>query len=139
MAAHVHPVVVYYEDTDFSGVVYHANYLKFMERGREHALGIDLLVARWQQDRMGFVVYKADLTFKEPARHGDRLEAHTTFERQSRYRFVADQRIRRPGSRKDMVIGRIELVPVNADGRLCDLPDDLEPLLTRWAPEGAPS
>ena len=38
--AHVHTVRVYYEDTDFSGVVYHANYLKYCERAREHLLGI---------------------------------------------------------------------------------------------------
>jgi len=135
MPAHVHPIIVYYEDTDFSGVVYHANYLKFMERAREHALGVQELVRRWQQDRMGFVVYKAELTFKEPARHGDELQVHTTFSRQSRYRFIADQRILRPGSSKDMVIGRIELVPVEARGRLCDLPADMEPLLERWNPD----
>lgn len=140
MPAHVHPFLVYYEDTDFTGVVYHANYLKYMERAREHCLGVDELVRRWRDERMGFAVYHADITFKEPARHGDTLEVHTTLTRESRYRFLADQRIRRPDSRKDMVIGRIQLVTIRGEaGKLCDLPDDLEPVLRRYAPDPTPA
>ncbi|MBW2548816.1 MAG: thioesterase, partial [Deltaproteobacteria bacterium] len=41
---YVHPVQIYYEDTDHSGVVYHANYLKYFERAREHIFGVDELV-----------------------------------------------------------------------------------------------
>ena len=46
MIPHVHPVQIYYEDTDLSGVVYHANYLRYMERGRSEffrSAGIDTL------------------------------------------------------------------------------------------------
>lgn len=136
MPSHIHPFRVYYEDTDFSGVVYHANYLKFMERAREHALGIDELVRRWKEDRLGFVVYHADLTFKVPAHHGDALEVHTSFARESRFRLLADQRIRRPGERKDMVIGKIQLVAVRGEaGKLCDLPSDLEHVIDAYAIE----
>ena len=41
MAAHRHEIQIYYEDTDHSGVVYHANYLKYFERAREHMLGVE--------------------------------------------------------------------------------------------------
>ena len=41
MTPHVHPVQINYEDTDHSGVVYHANYLKYFERAREHSLGVE--------------------------------------------------------------------------------------------------
>lgn len=132
MPAHVHPLHVYYEDTDFSGVVYHANYLKFMERAREHLLGIDELVRRWKEERLGFVVYKADLTFREPAVHGDRLEVHTTVSLPSKVRLVCDQRVRRAGGRKDLVTGRIELVAVTGEGRLADLPADVHAILARY-------
>ena len=64
------PLRVYYEDTDAGGVVYHANYLKFMERCRcewLQDLGFD--VARMQQqDGVMFVVRQAEIDFDEPAR-----------------------------------------------------------------------
>ena len=68
-------VRVYYEDTDFGGVVYYANYLKFMERARTEylrALGFDqsVLLAR---DRVQFVVKSADIKFVSPARFDDVL------------------------------------------------------------------
>lgn len=133
VSAHILPLHVYYEDTDFTGMVYHANYLKFMERAREHALGIDELVRRWRESQVGFVVYQAQLTFKEAAKHGDALEVHTRWARQSRYRIVADQRVRRAGEERDMVIGRIELVPVDGNtGKLTNIPDDMLPILERY-------
>lgn len=67
---------VYYEDTDFSGFVYHANYLKFFERAREHLIGIDYLKNLFQTG-VHFVVSRADIAFKAPARHGDHLAIHT--------------------------------------------------------------
>ena len=68
-------VRVYYEDTDFGGVVYYANYLKFMERARTEylrALGFNqsILLA---QDRVQFVVKSADINFVSPARFDDVL------------------------------------------------------------------
>jgi len=66
---------VYYEDTDFGGVVYYANYLKFMERARTEylrSLGLDQsdLLAT---DRRIFVVKSADIEFVKPARFDDML------------------------------------------------------------------
>ena len=51
---HIHRVQIYYEDTDHSGAVYHANYLKYFERAREHLLGTDELVRLWDVDGIGF-------------------------------------------------------------------------------------
>lgn len=64
---HVHAVQVYYEDTDLSGAVYHANFLKYFERAREHLLGPDELVRLWRDAGIGFVVYRCELRFREPA------------------------------------------------------------------------
>jgi len=68
-------VRVYYEDTDFGGVVYYANYLKFMERARTEylrTLGFDQSVLL-AQDRVQFVVKSADINFVSPARFDDVL------------------------------------------------------------------
>ena len=62
---HVHPVQIYYEDTDLSGVVYHANYLKYFERAREHLIGPAELVRLLDEEGIGFVVYHVEMTFKE--------------------------------------------------------------------------
>lgn len=74
--AFVWPVRVYYEDTDAGGIVYYANYLKFMERARTEWLwnyGIDLRQLA-SQERMIFVVRSAKLEFLQPAHLGDALD-----------------------------------------------------------------
>jgi acyl-CoA thioester hydrolase len=80
---HMH-VRVYYEDTDFSGVVYHASYLRFMERGRTNylrLLGADhrALFEETQKEAPGFafVVRSMQLEFLKPARMDDLLEVVT--------------------------------------------------------------
>jgi acyl-CoA thioester hydrolase len=81
---HVMPVRVYYEDTDFSGVVYHASYLRFMERGRTNylrLLGADqrALFAEAMSEAPGFafVVRSMTLDFLKPARMDDLLDIVT--------------------------------------------------------------
>src|SRR5215470_20268829 len=78
------PVRVYYEDTDFTGIVYHANYLRFMERGRSNylrLLGADqhALFAAAEQEAPGFafVVRSMQIEFLKPARMDDVLEVVT--------------------------------------------------------------
>jgi acyl-CoA thioester hydrolase len=77
-------VRVYYEDTDFSGIVYHANYLRFMERGRTNylrLLGADqrALFAEAESEAPGFafVVRAMQLDFLKPSRMDDLLEIVT--------------------------------------------------------------
>ena len=122
---HVHRVSVYYEDTDFSGLVYHANYLKYFERAREHYLGRQALVDLWQQQGIGFVVYKAELTYREGARFGDELEIRTTVDLQSPYRALFHQAAWRPDGKQAMVEGQVHLVCVDANNKLIRLPQDV--------------
>ncbi len=81
---HVLPVRVYYEDTDFSGFVYHANYIKFCERGRSDCLRI-LGVHHHELDsqddggQSGFVVRKMNCEFLRPALIDYLLEVKTWF------------------------------------------------------------
>jgi len=81
---HVMQVRVYYEDTDFTGIVYHANYLRFMERGRTNylrLLGADqhALFAEAQSEAPGFafVVRSMQIEYLKPARMDDVLEVVT--------------------------------------------------------------
>src|SRR3978361_2571562 len=82
--AHIMQVRVYYEDTDFSGLVYHANYLRFMERGRTNHLrlmgaGQHALFAEAQAETPGFafVVRSMQIDYLKPARMDDVLDVVT--------------------------------------------------------------
>ena len=82
--SHFMPVRVYYEDTDVSGIVYHANYLRFMERGRTNYLRLLCLqhgglLAQAQSEAPGFafVVRAMQIEFLKPARMDDVLEVVT--------------------------------------------------------------
>ena len=69
------PIRIYFEDTDSGGVVYHSNYLKFMERARTEwlrSVGIDQRHLK-QQDHIMFVVHRIDIQYKLPARLNDDL------------------------------------------------------------------
>lgn len=120
---HVHRVQIYYEDTDFSGAVYHANYLKYYERAREHLLGVPELKRLYDDEGIGFVVYKAELTYREPARFGDVLEIRTTVHLESDWRLRFQQDVWRKGAASPLVEGVVHLVCVGGDGRLVKLPD----------------
>jgi tol-pal system-associated acyl-CoA thioesterase len=123
---HVLPVTVYYEDTDFTGMVYHPNYLKYFERAREEILGVERLAELWSTKGYGFVVYKVEMRFKEPAVHGDRLEIRTVVRAESEYRMVFDQTVwRTPSSPQPAVSGVVEMVTVDKGGRLVPIPEDI--------------
>lgn len=119
---HVHAVQVYYEDTDLSGAVYHANFLKYFERAREHLLGPDELVRLWRDAGIGFVVYRCELRFREPAGLGDTLEIRTTARAESEYRAVFRQEAWKAGGAHAAVEGNVELCCVDRGGKLVALP-----------------
>jgi len=120
--SHVHAVQIYYEDTDHSGAVYHANYLRYLERAREHMFGIEALVELQRDRGIGFVVYKVEMTFKGAAHFGDALEVHSEASRESDYRLRVKQDVLRPADGATLVEGVVQLACVNADGSLVPLP-----------------
>ncbi len=80
---HLLPVRIYYEDTDFTGIVYHANYLRYFERGRSDFLrlaGIHHAALAALPEPMGFAVNRMQLEFLKPARIDDALTVRTRFE-----------------------------------------------------------
>jgi acyl-CoA thioester hydrolase len=97
-SSHRFPIRVYYEDTDFSGLVYHASYLRFMERGRTELLrelGIHQR-ALLESDAAGaifFVVRAMTIDFKRPARMDDLLAVETCVEEVGAASLVLAQKI----------------------------------------------
>jgi acyl-CoA thioester hydrolase len=92
--AHVLPVRIYYEDTDFSGVVYHANYLRFFERGRSdyvRAIGVSHQMLLEGDSPTAFSVIEISVKFLKPARIDDALLVKTTFDRVSGPRLAIAQ------------------------------------------------
>ncbi len=123
MNTYRHRVQIYYEDTDHSGLVYHANYLKYFERAREHVLGAQKLVRLLRDDGIGFVVYRVEVTFRRGAGFGDLLEIRTTVDKSSDYRLSFKQNVYQEGSDEVLVEGQVELVCVDAEKRLVPLPE----------------
>jgi len=123
MSAHVHLVTIYYEDTDHSGLVYHANYLKYFERAREHVLGREELVRLLLEDGVGFVVYRAELTYRRGARFGDVVEIRSSVEKTSDYRLAFKQNVHRHSDGELLVEGQVDLVAVDRESQLIALPD----------------
>ena len=91
------PVRVYYEDTDAAGVVYYANYLKFMERARtEWLAAIGFPLATFERDHgVVFVVHRCEIDFHGPARLNDLLEVTVEGVDRGASRLIARQDVRR--------------------------------------------
>lgn len=93
---HVLPVRVYYEDTDFTGVVYHGAYVRFFERGRSDFLrlcGIGHAELLDRPDPAAFTVVRLEIDFKRPARIDDALQVRTIYEAAKGPRLYVRQRI----------------------------------------------
>lgn len=91
------PVRVYYEDTDAQGVVYYANYFRFLERARTEwlrSLGVDM-VGLMEQERRIFVVAEVQARFLAPARLSDELIVTARLEKLTRVSFDIEQNIYR--------------------------------------------
>jgi acyl-CoA thioester hydrolase len=127
---HVLPVRVYFEDTDFSGVVYHASYLRFMERGRTDLLrlagiGHGALDSGGAEagDRLAFAVRRMSLEFLKPARIDDLLEVDTEVTGITGARIVLGQAVRLDGAA--LVTAVVTVALVNRRGRVQRLPQEL--------------
>ena len=96
---HVLPVRVYYEDTDAGGIVYHANYLRFAERGRKEMLrAVRIELARLREDNgFIFVVQKDDIRYRKAAALDGRLVVEASLTGVHRASMLSKQTIFRVG------------------------------------------
>lgn len=119
---HHYPVRVFYEDTDAGGIVYHANYLRYCERGRSAMLvlaGIrhtELL----EREGVAFAVRSAKIDFRAPARLEDTLEVETGIDDIRGASFAVAQTVRRSG----LVLAHADLsiATINRAGRAVRMP-----------------
>lgn len=125
-------VRVYYEDTDFSGAVYHANYLKFSERGRSDCLRLlgvhhHRLHGEAEEGRLGFVVRRMVCDFLKPGRIDDLLEVETRFVELAGARLDLAQRVLR--GREALFEARVTVVLVDGGGRPRRFPREIAAVL----------
>lgn len=119
-------VRVYYEDTDFSGVVYHARYLQFFERARTEALrecGVTHTELLAREEPLAFAVRKMTTEWIAPAKIDDLLEVRSRFAEIKGARMFIDQEI----WRGETLLARasVEAVSMTLAGRPRRLPPDL--------------
>lgn len=130
---HLLPVRVYYEDTDFTGLVYHANYLRYFERGRSDFLRLvsighaELLD---QAEPIAFVVTHMDIRFRAAARIDDALVVRTRYEAIKGPRLIIHQTL----VRDDQLLtqAEVEAACIDLDGRPRRPPEALRSALAPW-------
>jgi len=123
---HILPVRVYYEDTDVSGIVYHANYLRFMERGRSECFrlaGIHHMVMMSGEEPVAWTIRRIEVDYAKPARLDDELEVHTRYRTLTGARITGEQWVKRGGL--DLVSAKIEAALITMSGKPRRIPEEV--------------
>ncbi len=134
---HYYPVRVFYEDTDFTGVVYYANYLKFFERARSSFFalaGISHSELLEREIPLGFVIRKVEIEYKRPARIDDELLVMTTYDRYKGPRLWVSQEIWRGDEQLTTAYSEAACIDLNGRPRR-PTPKMIEKLSPYFLPE----
>lgn len=134
---HLLPVRVYYEDTDFSGFVYHASHLKFFERGRTDFLRcIGISHSALLAQDLGLVVRRMEIDWRRPAVIDDALVVRTRALTAKGARVTLEQRL----ERSDGVIAeaQVQVALIELSGRPAKLTPELAARLLPWLQSPAP-
>lgn len=116
---------VYYEDTDMAGIVYHANFLKFIERARSdwvRGLGVDQRAMKEEEGQV-FVVRRIECDYLAPAHYDDELLVETTTEQVTGVRLIMKQVVSRAG--EPLFTALVTVVVVNDAGQPVRLPANI--------------
>lgn len=119
---HRFPVHVYYEDTDLAGIVYYANYFKFIERARTEWVrerGVDQ-VALKAEEGIVFAVRRVEADYLSPAKFDDDLTVETSLEALKGARIVLNQLVKRDET--ELFSSQVTLVALNENGQPARLP-----------------
>lgn len=125
--SHSFPIRVYYEDTDMAGIVYYANYLRYIERARSdwvREIGIDQLAMK--ADGIVFAVRRVEADYVTPARFDDCLEVRTTVTQLTPARMIMAQKVWRDEAL--VFAADVTIVCIGADGKPARLPAKLRSL-----------
>ncbi|HXY54459.1 MAG TPA: YbgC/FadM family acyl-CoA thioesterase [Nitrospirota bacterium] len=118
-------VKIYYEDTDCGGVVYYANYLKYMERARtEYLASRGYSVKKMMDEGTIFMVLRVEIDYKAPAHYGDMIEIETWVSDISRVTAVFNHIMREKATRRVIVECKAKIVYVDKNGKPKRLPDE---------------
>lgn len=128
---YIFPIRIYYEDTDAGGIVYHANYLKFAERGRTEylrSLGYDhrRMLA---EDNLILVVRHIEIDYRAPARLDDLLEVRTETASWGNTSIVLKQTIHRAD--KLLAELKVTVVAITPEGKAVRIPPHLRQIFSR--------
>ncbi|MGF1659928.1 MAG: tol-pal system-associated acyl-CoA thioesterase [Rubrimonas sp.] len=130
MAAHRLDLRVYYEDTDLAGIVYYANYLKFLERGRTEALravGVDQ--SAMKAGGLVFAVTRVEIDYRRSARFDDLLTVETALSRLGGASVEMVQRVLRGD--ETLAPARVRVACMTPEGRPARMPDPVRAALAR--------
>ena len=120
---------IYYEDTDSGGVVYYANYLKYLERARSEAIySLGLTNTKLQKDYGTLIIVKScNIEYKKPARFEDELEIISSVLTKTKTSFTMKQIIKK---HEELISeADVQLVTVNKEGKPVKIPKILEKFL----------
>ncbi len=123
---HILPIRVYYEDTDLSGLVYHANYLRYMERGRSEffrAAGITRLAQLDDPEPTAWTLRKVSLEYFRPARIDDLIQVHTRCVALSGARMTAEQCVQKGD--EILTKGQVEACIITLSGKPRRIPPEM--------------
>lgn len=117
MTHHSIPIRIYYEDTDAGGITYHANYIRFGERGRTEFLRHLGYTNSAVRDELGvfFVVKHIDVEYHKPSRLDDLLRMDTAVQEIRNTSFIMTHKIYREDNGKDILIAELRVVLVCVD------------------------
>jgi acyl-CoA thioester hydrolase len=127
---HCLPVRIYYEDTDFTGMVYHANYLRYFERGRSdffRVVGISHTALLDLPEPTAFTIIRIELDYKRAARVDDALLVRTTYDDVKGPRLLVSQRITR--GEELIATAQVQAVCIDMKGRAIRPPRGMVDLL----------
>lgn len=130
---HILPARVYYEDTDVSGIVYHANYLRMMERGRSEFLrliGIHHMVMMAGEEPVAWTIRRMEIDYAKPARLDDALEIHTRYRTLTGARLTGEQWVKCKGV--ELVTAKIEAALITMTGKPRRIPEDVKAKLASY-------
>ncbi len=121
---------VYHDDIDSNGVVYHANYLKYLERARwEYFQDRLMSILDYNERGYWFMVNKVQMVFHTPAKLGDLLVVRTWIDNTSRFTVAAKQIIiKKTDPRNYLVTATVTFVVVGSDGQLLEIPPEFHSL-----------
>ena len=125
----IHKIKIYYEDTDSGGVVYYANYLKYLERARSEAIySLGLTNTKLQKDHGSLIIVKScNIEYKKPAKFEDELEIISSILSKSKTSFKMLQIIKK--NNEIISEAEVQLVTVNKQGKPIKIPEILNNLL----------